>query len=243
MIRTARRRRRLASAGFTLVEMLVAVAILAMISVLIYSAFAGLKHSKEGIQRVNDRYREGRLAIDRISRELQSAYLSLQVQTPLNQAIAVQKTAFVGTQGTPADRVDFNSFANRRIERDSHESDQCEISYFGSENPEKHGVIDLVRRISKHPDLEPTKGGRVEVLATDIDLFDLQYLDPLTGQWVDTWDSTQAIGQPNRMPLQVRVLLVLNGGRRTSESNGRQTIRFMTSVDIPIQHPLTFATQ
>ncbi len=83
----------------------------------------------------------------------------------------------------------------------------------------------------------------MEVLATDIDLFDLQYLDPLTGQWVDTWDSTQAIGQPNRMPLQVRVLLVLNGGRRTSESNGRQTIRFMTSVDIPIQHPLTFATQ
>jgi len=236
-------RRRRASAGFTLVEMLVAVAILAMISVLIYGAFGGMKRSKEGIQRVNDRYREGRLAIGRISRELQSAYLSSQVETPLNQAIAVQKTAFVGTQGTPADRVDFNSFANRRIERDSHESDQCEISYFGSDNPEKHGVIDLVRRISKHPDLEPTKGGQVEVLATDIDLFDLQYLDPLTGQWVDTWDSTQAVGQPNRMPLQVRVLLVLNGGRRTEQSGGRQTIRFMTSVDIPIQHPLTFATQ
>lgn len=237
------RRRRRSSAGFTLLEMLVAVAILAMISVLIYSAFAGLKRSKEGIQRVNDRYREGRLAIGRISRELQSAYLSLQVQNPLNKAIAVQKTAFVGTQGTPADRVDFNSFANRRIDRDSHESDQCEISYFGSENPEKRGVIDLVRRISKHPDLEPTKGGRVDVLATDIDLFDLSYLDPLTGQWVDTWDSTQAIGQPNRMPLQVRILLVLNGGRRSSESSGRKTIRFMTSVDIPIQHPLTFATQ
>ncbi len=229
------------SAGFTLVEMLVAVSILAMISVLIYGAFAGLRRSKQGIERVNDRYREGRLAMDRISRELQSAYLS--GYTPLDQALAVQKTAFIGTQGTPADRVDFNSFSNRRITRDSHESDQCEISYFGSENPKQHGITDLVRRISKHPDLEPTKGGRVEVLATDIDLFNLKYLDPLSGQWVDTWDSTQAIGQPNRMPLQVRVLLVLNGGRRTEASGARKTIRFMTTVDIPIQHPLTFATQ
>lgn len=236
-----RAQRRLSQAGFTLVEMLVAVAILAMISVLIYGAFAGMKRSKEGIERVNDRYREGRLAMSRISRELQSAYLSLQM--PLNPQLAVQKTAFVGTQGTPADRVDFNSFSNRRIDRDSHESDQCEISYFGSENPEDRGVFDLVRRISKHPDLEPTKGGRVDVLATDIDLFDLEYLDPLTGQWVDTWDSTQAIGQPNRMPMQVRVLLVLNGGRREADGRGQKTIRFMTKVDIQMKNPLTFATQ
>lgn len=234
------RRRRLAS-GFTLIEMIVAVAILAMISMLIYSAISGLRNSKQGIQRVNDRYREGRLAMARITRELQSAYLSLQM--PLNPQIAVEKTAFIGTQGSPADRVDFNSFSNRRIDRDSHESDQCEISYFGSENPKEQGVTDLVRRIDTTPDLEPTKGGRVEVLATDIDLFNLQYLDPLTGEWVDTWDSTQATGQLNRMPLQVRVRLVLNGGRRSSGSSGRKTIHFMTQVDIPIQHPLTFATQ
>ncbi len=231
--------RRRASAGFTLVEMLVAVGILAMISVLIYGAFSGMRRSKEGIERVNDRYREGRLAMDRISRELSSAYQSLQV--PLDQAIAVQKTAFIGTQGSPADRVDFNSFSNRRIDANSHESDQCEISYFGSENPKQQGVTDLVRRLSTHPDLDPTKGGRVEVLATDIDLFKLKYLDPMTGEWVDTWDSTQAIGQPNRMPLQVQVVLVLNGGRRTAGSDGRKTIRFMTQIDIPIQHPLTFA--
>lgn len=240
MIRLGARRRR-ASAGFTLVEMLVAVAILAMISLLIYGAFDGMKRSKEGIERVNDRYREGRLAMARISRELQSAYLSL--QTPLDKAIAVEKTAFIGTQGSPADRVNFDSFSNRRIDANAHESDQCEISYFGSDNPKEQGVTDLVRRISTHPDLEPTKGGRVEVLATDIDLFKLKYLDPTTGEWVDTWDSTQAIGQPNRMPLQVRVLLVLNGGRRSSAGGGRKTIRFMTQVDIPIEHPLTFAMQ
>lgn len=226
--------------GFTLVEVLVAITILAAITLLLYGAFAGMKRSREGLARVQDRYREGRLAMARIARELQSAYIS--AHAPINQALLVQKTAFIGTRGTPADRLDFNSFANRRLDRDSHESDQCEISYFGSPNPDGSGTVDLVRRISTHLDLEPDKGGKVEVLATDIDLFDLEYLDPTTGTWLETWDSLQAIGQPNRLPLQVRVILVLNGGSRAAADRGRNPLRFMTKVALPMQNPLNFAT-
>ncbi|HEY6559789.1 MAG TPA: prepilin-type N-terminal cleavage/methylation domain-containing protein [Polyangiaceae bacterium] len=231
---------RSAARGFTLIELMVAVAIMSMVSVLIYSAFSGLKNSKEGIERVDDRYREGRLAMARISRELQSAYLSAHA---INPQQAVQQTAFIGTRGTPADRVDFNSFSNRRLDRDSHESDQVEISYFGSRDPKRDSKVDLVRRADTKLDEEPQKGGRIEVLATDIDLFDLEYLDPLSGQWVETWDSTQAAGQPQRMPLQVRVILVLNEGRRSSRDRSRATVRFVGKYAIPIQKPLTFATQ
>lgn len=227
--------------GFTLVEVLIAVAVLAAISVLIYAAFAGLKRSKEGIERVGDRHREGRLALARISRDLQSAYLSL--HAPIDQSIAVQKTAFVATRGTPADRLDFNAFSHRRLDRDSHESDQAEISYFGSTDPKQRSVTDLARRVSPRLDLYPEKGGRVDVVATDIDLFDLAYLDPLTGQWTETWDTNQATGQLNRLPLQVRIVLVLNGGRRSAADRAQQTIRLETKVPIHIQRPLTFATQ
>jgi general secretion pathway protein J len=226
--------------GFTLLELLVAIAILAMVSMMIYAAFAGLKNSKEGIARVDDRYREGRLAMARIGRELQSAYLSGHAIDP---QLAIQKTVFIGTRGTPADRLDFNSFAQQRLDRDSHESDQAEISYFGSQDPKRDGKIDLVRRVDVRVDSEPQRGGRVEVLATDIDLFDLEYLDPLSGQWVETWDSTQAVGQPNRLPFQIRVILVLNEGRRASEGRSRGTIRFVAKFALPIQKPLTFATQ
>jgi general secretion pathway protein J len=226
--------------GFTLLELLVAVGVLAMISVLIYGAFAGMKRSKEGIQRVNDRYREGRLAMARVAREIQSAYLS--GHAPIDQQGVVVKTAFMGKTGTPADRLDFNAFAHRRIDRNAHESDQAEIGYFGSPDPKDSEVVDLARRISVRPDLEPDKGGRVEVLATDIDLFDLEYLDPISGQWVETWDTTQAIGQPNRLPLQVRVLLVLNGGKRRDADRGQDTIRFITKVPIHMHRVLTFAT-
>jgi general secretion pathway protein J len=65
-----------AVAGFTLVELLVAIAVLSMISILIYSAFSNMRLNKEGIQRVGDRYREGRMAMARITRELQGAYIS-----------------------------------------------------------------------------------------------------------------------------------------------------------------------
>ena len=233
----ARKRRR---AGFTLVELLVAIVILSLISMLIYSAFASMKRSREGIERVDDRYREGRLAMARMIRELQSAYISL--HAPINTALLVQKTAFIGTSGTPTDRLDFDSFSNRRLDRNSHVSDQCELSYFGSPNPELPGVIDLARRVSTTLDLDPKKGGRVEVLATDIDLFDLQYLDPQTGNWVDTWDTTQSItGQPARLPVQVRILLVLNGGMRQGESRGQRPIRLLSKVAIPIENGLNFA--
>ncbi|MEP7051409.1 MAG: prepilin-type N-terminal cleavage/methylation domain-containing protein [Pseudomonadota bacterium] len=232
--------RRRFTRGFTLVELLVAIVILSLISVLIYSAFSSMKRSREGIQRVEDRYREGRLAMARMTRELQSAFISL--HTPLNTQLLVEKTAFVGTTGMPADRVDFDSFSNRRLDRNSHVSDQCELSYFGSANPEQSGVTDLARRVSTTLDLEPRKGGRVEVLATDIDLFDLQYLDPLTGSWVDTWDTTQTLtGQPARLPLQVRIVLVLNGGSREGAARGQQSIRLVTKVSPPIQNALSFA--
>jgi general secretion pathway protein J len=230
--------RRARARGFTLVEMLIAIAILAMISVLIYGAFSGMKHTKQGIERLDDRYREGRLAMSRMTRELQSAYLSL--NAPLNSALAVEKTAFIGTTGSPADRVDFDSFSNRRLDRDSHESDQCEISYYGMEDPKRQGVTNLVRRISTHPDLYPTKGGTIEVLATDIDLFDLKYLDPLTSEWLETWDTTQTTGEPNRLPMQIKVTLVLNGGRRKAEDRAPEPIRFVSKVTIPIQHALNF---
>jgi general secretion pathway protein J len=226
--------------GFTLLEVLISIAILAAITSLLFGAFSALKRSKDGLSRVQDRQREGRLAMARITRELQSAYLSAHM--PLNQALLVQKTIFKSERGTPADRLDFTAFANRRLDKNSHVSDQCELSYFGSPNPDGSGTTDLVRRIDTELDLDPTRGGKIEVLATDIDLFDLQYLDAQTGQWQESWDTTQTTGQLDRLPFQVRVILVLNGGRRAAAERSRGTIRLVTKVGLNMLQPLTFAT-
>ncbi len=229
------------SRGLALVEVLIATAVLAFIATLIYGALSNMRTSRQAIARITDRYREGRLAMSRMTRELQSAFLSL--HKPLDPSLLVQQTIFVGHPSSPGDRLDFTSFAHRRLDANSAESDQAEISYFVMEDPEQPGVYDLVRRVDPVLDLEPDGGGRVDVLATDVDLFKLEYLDATTGLWQEEWDSTQATGQLDRLPPQVRILLVLNGGARRGSDRAREPIKLSTAVVLPMYNPLRFATQ
>ena len=66
----------------------------------------------------------------------------------------------------------------------------------------------------------------------------------MTGrQWTETWDSTQSLGQGKRLPLQVRIILVLKGGVRNRGGGGRQTVRLVSKIPIQVPKALTFATQ
>ncbi len=115
--------RRSRSRGLTLIELFVSMAILAFISVLVFASVDGMRRSRAGVDRITDRYREGRLAMNRISREIQSTYLS--AHEPIDQSIRVITTSFVGDPGSPAARLDFNSFSHRRLRENLRESDQA----------------------------------------------------------------------------------------------------------------------
>lgn len=219
--------------GMTLLEIMVAVAIMAMISVLIYGAFDGLSKSRTGLSRINERYQAGRTTLRRLSQELSSAYLSL--HQPLNQSLLVARTAFIAKNSSPADRLDMTTFSHQRVTANARESDQNEVSYFGCADPAVSGKMDLCRREQSMIDLDPNKGGSVYVVVEDIDLFDLKFLDPQSGMWTDSWDSTQVIGQPSRLPIQARITLVLRGGP------GGKTISFDEKVPLQMIQPLSFA--
>lgn len=231
--------RRSVTRGMTLVEVLVAMVVLAFISMAMYGAIDGMRRSRSGVERITDRYREGRMAMARMTREITSAYLS--EHKPIDESLWVKRTIFKGDSSSPADRLDFNSFANRRLKTETRESDQLELTYFGAEDPENEQVIDLLRRSSTFLDEDPDKGGRVDVMASDIDLFDLEYLDPLTGRWHDEWDSSSVVGEKGRLPRQVKIVLVLNGGSRRSDEDSRSKIRLVTKVSLMLKDPLTFA--
>jgi general secretion pathway protein J len=220
------------SRGMTLFEVIVAIGILAMVAVLIGGVVDSLSRGKTGEGKRAERVREGREAVERIVRDVSSAYLSTHV--PLVQAMITGKTAFVGRGSTPFDRVDFTAFAHTRIERDAHESDQAEVGYFVTSDPAVTGKMDLVRREQTPIDFDPLKGGIISVVAEDVDEFDLRFLDPQTSQWIENWDSTQVSGQPNRLPLAISIRLVLKG------VGGGPPYTYATKVFIPIQQPLSF---
>jgi general secretion pathway protein J len=216
----------------TLIEVLVSITILAGIALLIYGAFDSISRGKKGEEMRVDRAHQGREAVNRIARELQTAFLSL--HNPQNPSLITRTTAFVAQHGAQYDRVDFASFSHKRIERDAKESDQCELGYFVVHDPESSEKMDLVRREQTPIDTEPKKGGVVNVLAEDVEAFNLKYLDPLTAQWLEQWDTTQITGQPGRLPLAVKISLTLKG-----LPNGKP-YAFTTKVFLPIQQPLSF---
>ncbi len=226
------RRRRAASRGMTLIEVMVSIAILAMVAVLIHGVIDSLTRGRKAEAMRADRAHQAREAVERILRDLSSSYLSLHV--PAVTALLTSKTAFVGRNSLPYDRVDFTAFAHRRTERDSHESDQAEVGYFVVPDPGVSDKMDLVRREQTPIDLEPLKGGIVDVVAEDVLEFDVRYLDPLTSQWVESWDSMQVSGQPNRLPFEVSVRIVLKG------VGGGTDYSYTAKTFIPIQQPLSF---
>ncbi len=235
MSRSSARRRARRARGMTLLEVIVSLGVLAMISLLIYGSFDSLSRGRKGEQLRSDRARQGRDAVERIAHEMQTAFLSL--HTPTNQALVTRNTAFIGQSSSQFDRVDFTGFAHRRIKKDARESDQAEIGYFVVKDPEVDGRMDLVRREQAPIDFDVKRGGVVNVLAEDVEKFDVRYFDALTGQWLDTWDSTLLTGQQNRLPLEVRIEVELKPVRNSPP------FKYVTKVMIPMQQPLKFGIQ
>jgi general secretion pathway protein J len=224
--------RRTRARGMTLLEIMVSIAILAMVSLLIYGAFDSMSRGKKGEERRSERARQGRDAVQRMARDISSAFLSM--HNPQNLALATRTTAFIGTSGAPFDRLDFAAFAHKRVEKEAKESDQCEVGFFVVKDPDNSDKMDLVRREQTPLDTDPKRGGIVNVLAEDVELFDVRYLDPMTGQWKETWDTTQALGELNRLPLEVKLTLTLRNVPIGTPAT------FITKFILPMQQPLSF---
>lgn len=224
--------RRANGRGMTLLEVLVSLGVLAMISLLIYGAFDSISRGRRGEALRSDRARQGRDAIERMQREISSAFLSMHV--PQNQSLITRTTFFIAQHSAQYDRIDFTAFAHRRIEKDAKESDQAEIGFFVVKDPDVEDKMDLVRREQSPIDTDPKRGGVVNVLAENIEKLEFRYLDPMTSQWLETWDTTQLTGQLNRLPLEVRITLELKPVRNTPP------FRFTTRVMVAMQQPLKF---
>lgn len=224
-------RRRAARRGVTLIEILVAIGIMTLVASITYGAFDAMSRTKKSVDDSSDRFQQGRSSLARITREVQSAFLSL--HRPIeNPGLQVSQTIFKGTNSGTFDRLDFTSFSHRRLGFSARESDQNELSYFVTVNPET-GEDVLARREATIIDMTPETGGATLIMAEGITKFELEYLDAISGQWVDSWDSTQ-LGQFERLPLQVRIEIEL------ASRGGGAPYRFVTKAPIMMRGPLTF---
>ncbi len=199
--------RRTTARGLTLVEVLVAITIFAIVAVVVFGGFSQTMINKQILEEDADRTHVIRVAMERMVNELSMAYVSIHVNP--DPALQTMNTCFIGGRANRGHRIDFTSFSHRRLYRDAHESDQNELSYFVTTDPEDRSKLVLARRQQNRIDEDPQTGGTVQVLLRDVLRFEAEYLDPVSGEWIDQWNSREISQQPNRLPLQVKLMLTV----------------------------------
>jgi general secretion pathway protein J len=220
--------------GFTLLEIILAVSVLALVGTMIYGGFAQTALNKARVEADVEHSRVIHMALERMVRELTMAFVSTHVNPSLD--LRVVDTVFIGEDNGTDDRIDFTSFSHRRLYRNARESDQNEISYFVTEHPDEPGVLVLARREQNRIDDDARRGGKSQILVENVEEFNVEYFDPLLTDWVQTWDTEDVLAQPNRLPTQVRIRLAVKDPRRRGETQA-----FGTRVMIPLTYALNHA--
>jgi type II secretory pathway pseudopilin PulG len=225
MRRPARRR----AAGFTVMELLLALAIVVTMTTLLWGAFAQTLRIKRSADDAQDRFHTISLALDRMARDLGMAYLSLN-ELP---SIIDRRTYFVYTASMPV-RLDFSYFGHQHLYRDAREGDTAIVSYYLAPDPVDRQRQNLMRRESRRlvtsPDLQKTMGESY-IICPDVVSLKITFFDARQQEWREDWNTNSADGQPNRLPWRVHIEL---GVRMET---GQVTV-FSTDARLHMQEPV-----
>ena len=194
------KRMKLKQQGFTLMEIMIAVSILGMIGTLSFGTLRSSVDARERTLGVTDHYHQVRQSMLRMTREIQSAFLSehRDCEDPQN------KTIFPGKRSSNGMRLDFPSFSHFKIRADANESDQNELSYFVDSHPDDSSRKALFRREQARIDEEPEEGGSIKLMAEDVLDIEFEFFDPQDKEWEDEWDST-SMDFKGKLPLFVKI--------------------------------------
>lgn len=199
--------------GMTLVEVMVALFVLSIVGVLTASTLSNTLKAREILSENDDHQQSVRVALDKITRELQLAYLSFNKTVPNSY-----RTIFIATDESPVDQLWFATLSHQRLYRDSRESDQTEITIWAEDDPNMDGAYVLMHREAPRIDHEPTEDGVIYPLAYGVRRFTVRWLDPTTCEWVDEWNSTEA-DYEERLPRAAQVVLGVMGPDPEDDEN------------------------
>lgn len=222
-------RARRPQAGMTLLEVLLAIAILVVMMTLAWRTIANTSESKRVFERYQERNHELRMALGRVVRDFEAAYLSLNEDRNASHP----RTMFIAKSGTRLPEVRFSTLGHRVLWADANESEQTVISYVARDNPERPGQVDWVRREQRRLSYEPpeTEPADYDVLVHDIVSAKLEFWNWKSLQWQDSWDTTQSDGQKGWLPGRVRITL-------TTRGPNDKDYKVMTEARVWMQEPL-----
>jgi len=194
---------RSAQEGLTLLEILVAMAILSIMLTVTYSSFFSASRTSDLLESNEDTYQTARSLFELFSRELRALNLH-SYKNPATGAQAMFGLKGVNTEddGHPVDAIYFLTSSHRRREGIPGEGTLAEITYFFDIdliNGEKR----LVRIEDPTVDFDFLSGGKTIILTDRLDEMDITYKKEDSDEWLDEWD----MDIQQKLPVQIRIVL------------------------------------
>jgi type II secretion system protein J len=190
--------------GFTLLEVLISMAILVIIMATLYSAYTTNVEAIQIARQNGEVHQAARIVLDRMTKDIQSALIQVSVPSEkINLGLVGEDHEIDGKR---ADRIDFTTVAHLPLTDSGPASDLCEVGYLVEEDSEDN-VLVLLRRDSPSVDEDLTKGGTLQEMVRNVLEFNLTYQDS-RGDVSDTWNTLE--GRPGSgLPVLIKVRLVL----------------------------------
>lgn len=216
-------------AGMTLIEVMIASAVLVMMMTLAWKTISNTSDAKQVTGRYQERNHELRMALGKIVSDFEGAYLSKNEDTSATHP----RTLLVAKAGSKVPDVHFSTLNHRVLWADANESEQTIISYMAHNSKEVSGQVDLIRSERRRPsNLSPDdEPAEYDVLVRDIDKLELQFWNWKNLEWQDSWDTTQSDGQKGWLPTRVKITITV----KTPEGTD---IKLTTQARIVMQEPL-----
>jgi general secretion pathway protein J len=217
------------SHGFTLIEVVIAIAITAFIGVIIGVSFNTTIANKDVIEGQAEQYRMLRTAMNRMVREIGAAYVSDRYDPKRYRDAFDRPTNFVGSR----DKLMFSTLSHQRLYADAKESDQMIVEYQvkASPDPKVRNRSDLVRREKALLEERMERGGSEDSLFEGVKKVEFQYWNSERKEWEDDWD-TRKSDRKSILPTRVKITLF------TTDESGKEVhyttqARIMLNTELP----------
>ncbi len=203
-----------AEAGFTLVEILLAVMIASMAMVAVTSAFVGTLRTHYEIDNLTSSTEAGQRVLALLERDIQGIW-HFNVK---RNAVLRGRDSDIG--GNPADRIDMLTSTDAvggvvGTKTELSFPGLCEVGYWLKPNPEQPGLLELWRREDPLVDDNLLSGGRFQLVTDRLKSFDITYYETLgyEAEPFQDWDSSQ----DGRLPRRIKIEFTLH--RRIGNRN------------------------
>ncbi|MCD6570761.1 MAG: type II secretion system protein [Deltaproteobacteria bacterium] len=189
--------------GFTLMEILLAIAITAVVITIVNTTFFRSHAAIESVNAERAVYQVARIAMNRMIKDISCAYIpSVEIHED-----RISMYGFVGENdeydGIDNDSISLTSAAN--IGLGSVFGGMCEIGYYLKEMEDKDGLFYLMRREDCRPDNDITDGGNIMEVAEGLTGLNIVYIDSRSKEW-DRWDLYEKL----YLPKQVKITLTFS---------------------------------